>query len=341
MKLLFICFKGENLVANIAIDNMENKIDDFPYKKLSPHPSINSYIEKLKGPLSEYIKIVPGKDFPTELISSSKTYELTVLTDFFTEPARMRARVLRNVTPLEYWKAKKRYIIAQVGNDVHEQRELIYHNVREATQFSCVISKIFYDSCCKILGKSRGGRSNRITVMDPFAGWGDRMLGAIGAECVEIYCGVDQNRDLETGYKEIQALDKDKIKFKIEDIRNIYWIKDFDLDSSESAGKFDVCFTSPPYFDFETYNSEQDPKAGHKEYSDWYENFLTPVWDACIAAIKSDGIIAIHISNTSRCQTIEQDTVQVMHKLGMKNIARIGCRTGDKRPIFIYVFRRL
>jgi len=104
---------------------------------------------------------------------------------------------------------------------------------------------------------------NAKKVLDPTAGWGGRMLGAInlGIE----YTGIDTNTNLTAGYDKMIAL-FNPCKCKM--IYNSFQLVDF------SGLDYDFVLTSPPYEDIEIYS--------HFEYENkekYYKEFLIPLID--------------------------------------------------------------
>ena len=105
---------------------------------------------------------------------------------------------------------------------------------------------------------------NAKKVLDPTAGWGGRMLGAInlGIE----YTGIDTNTNLTAGYDKMIDLFGCESKCKM--IYNSFQNVDF------SAVDYDFVLTSPPYEDIEIYS--------HFNYNDkerFYKEFLIPLID--------------------------------------------------------------
>ena len=105
---------------------------------------------------------------------------------------------------------------------------------------------------------------NAKKVLDPTAGWGGRMLGAInlGIE----YTGIDTNTNLTAGYDKMIDLFDSKCKCKM--IYNSFQNVDF------SAVDYDFVLTSPPYEDIEIYS--------HFDYDNkerFYKEFLIPLID--------------------------------------------------------------
>jgi hypothetical protein len=103
---------------------------------------------------------------------------------------------------------------------------------------------------------------NAKKVLDPTAGWGGRMLGAInlGIE----YTGIDTNINLFDGYDKMIKLFDCKCKM----IYNSFEVIDF------STIDYDFVLTSPPYEDIEIYSH-----FNYENKEKYYKEFLIPLID--------------------------------------------------------------
>ncbi len=149
------------------------------------------------------------------------------------------------------WKTKtigKRNMV-QLKYDVFQ---LIYGSVN---QFRPSIAKWLY---CK-LGAKRG-------ILDISAGWGGRCLAAMSLGIP--YIGIDANTNLKKSYtKMIELYGSDDVRKKIKMIFAPSETVDF------SKFKYDLIFTSPPYFTLEEY--ENMPNYGSKQ--GFLDKFFIPV----------------------------------------------------------------
>ena len=67
----------------------------------------------------------------------------------------------------------------------------------------------------------------------------------------------------------------------------------------KDKNKFDLCFTSPPYFNKEKYSNEDTQsfiKFPTKEQ--WYDGFLKPTIKNCFNSMKDNGVFIFNIKNT-------------------------------------------
>lgn len=113
-------------------------------------------------------------------------------------------------------------------------------------------------------------------VLDPCAGWGGRMLGAIasGAE----YIAFEPNTET---YKHLLELAK---FLQIDNRVHIYNEGAENINSDDF--KVNLILTSPPYFDLEIYCDEPTQSiTGYDNYDAWLNNWLNPVVNKCLNSL--------------------------------------------------------
>jgi len=151
-----------------------------------------------------------------------------------------------------------------------------------AAQFKPVVALGLY----RFLGAKR--------VLDPCAGWGDRLVAACAAD-IE-YVGYDPNKNLESCYDEIiTRFASNNQRVEIECFENSpTWFEEFDL-----------VFTSPPYFDTERYavGSTVEKDQSWYRYDDlgaWLDFFMLPLIEKSYSALKDGGYFALNIKDSVR-----------------------------------------
>jgi 16S rRNA G966 N2-methylase RsmD len=184
-----------------------------------------------------------------------KNNELNLLTDYFTEHIRVKCKFGNYLSPLEYYKKNKYKIHKETLNNVIKMRENISLNVRHCNNFKIsvvlTILKLF----------------NVKKYLDISAGWGDRLLASL-LYGVKLYCGVDPNKDLHKHYNEmITTFTSNKKRFIM--------IEDGFETAKLPNVKFDMVFSSPPFFNLEKYsNYENDSFTKYNNEKIWCDNFL-------------------------------------------------------------------
>jgi hypothetical protein len=122
-------------------------------------------------------------------------------------------------------------------------------------------------------------------ILDPCAGWGGRMLGAMALN-LESYMGFDTNPVVVEKSRELKEFFKPEAD-------NIKVIEGNCLEQDFSAIEYDFVLTSPPYFNLEIY-------TGMTEFSSndqYYIEFLKPLIYRCRINIREGGHVCINISD--------------------------------------------
>lgn len=180
---------------------------------------------------------------------------------------------------------------------------------------------------------------NAESVLDPCAGWGDRLVGAAASSCVKKYVCFDPNRSLRPGYAKLMDLfghsvvhlDEEHINFSNNFQCNA---QPFEIGARElESESFDLVFTSPPFFEYEMYNPS-NPK-----YVDWLKEFYTPLFIQAWRCVKMGGHVAIHIGDTSAgtiepfLKNVVQNIchLQLIHRIGLQ-----GLMSGETRTVWIF-----
>lgn len=134
-----------------------------------------------------------------------------------------------------------------------------------------------------------------ISCIDTSAGFGSRMSAALlnGAS----YIGFDPNTEVVTKSNEMFAFFKENELVTDEQDFKIYNCGSEEF-KPELVNSADVVFTSPPYFNLETYaNDSCESNKNYNNYSIWLENFVKPTVDNIYKYLKCDGYIMINIKN--------------------------------------------
>lgn len=159
------------------------------------------------------------------------------------------------------------------------------------------------------------------TVLDFCAGWGGRCLGAIQRGVP--YIGIDSNIDLKAGY--------DRLKEEQDAEFTIYYqpAETFDF----SSVKYDMIFTSPPYFFIEQYQHmpEYDSKA------DFLARFFYPVIEASWASLMPGGYLVLNMPEEMYF-CIKDMLPPIKEVLQMPIASRFSKTSSEKRyePIFVW-----
>lgn len=140
---------------------------------------------------------------------------------------------------------------------------------------------------------------NSKNVLDFSSGWGDRLNGFLSCDNTESYLGIDPNDRLFVDYHEqLSTFNKcnKNVLMKMECAEDVYINE-----------KFDTVFTSPPYFNIERYNQEDNQSwKRYKKLNNWLDGFLFPVLEKSWNALNSGGTMIINISDVYSNHTINR-----------------------------------
>lgn len=277
--------------------------------------------------------------FPVTIISDEKTYfEGAFLTDFYNEAARVHTQVWDSSkgryfdSPYSFWqKIRNQNYFKNLS--LPDQREYIYAHAREATLFNIFAAVKIYNLVAKRIGR-------KIRIFDPFSGWGCRAIAACASAQVASYTGVDCNPHLCKGYQLLKKeLDlQNKLEFIAASIE--------DDSAIPQNGQYDLVFTSPPFFIFESYEIKSGKQSTDKYpiYADWLL-FISTTFKRISKHLAPGGYVMIHLGNTGVAPSLEQDIRQALSSF-LNFVQKINLQTklanGTlKRPVPIYVFQTI
>ena len=237
---------------------------------------------------------------------------------------------------LDVWKRcdRLRYLISSHSNTLEAmwsyQREFQY---KIPTTFIPLYAKAIYEHFYI------NNNMTELRVLDPCAGWGDRLIAAVTSK-VKYYVGFDPNKNLRIGYVKLMELFSITLTSMTND--ELLFSNGFKIISLPfevgvqhlNDDDFDLCFTSPPYFDYEVYSKD------NPIYVDWVKEFYSPLLKGCCDKVqKSKGYVALHLSDTS-CGSITsflKNQVPLITSLKMINkIGLQGFYSKETRPVYIF-----
>ena len=268
---------------------------------------------------------------PLAVFSSQDCYErFDALSDHFNETARIKAKRCDSRSPYEFWndETSLREILTiafeQEKITPHLVRSLIYEQVQEAKQFR--------PSWVRGILKLLFSDTRDLEVLDMSAGWGDRLLACMSMDTK--YHGFDPNTTLSSGHQKMIRIFGNNKRHTIE-------YKPFE-DAELEKEKYDVCISSPPFFDLEHY-CEEDTQSikRYPKLRAWMEGFLFPslrkIWDA----LKYGGYMALHLGDTYRFRICDAMNHYIDEKLVDSYYqGAIGIVGEKKRPTPVWVWQK-
>jgi 16S rRNA G966 N2-methylase RsmD len=223
------------------------------------------------------------------------------IVDFFTFKERLETRGKYNIHFYDFVKnieefKKKKFI---------QNMFTYYSTVKNARGLKneYIVMKEVYNICISAINIFRPLLAVEVytkykpsVVLDPCAGWGGRAVGA--AVCGNIqYFGIDVNHSLKIPYQRMCAFlnskinignandNTQKINLKIADATT--------FDYSQIEPKYDMVFTSPPYYFIEKYSHN---KAYNNSKDEMDEQFYVPLFSNTYLHLLPGGCMALNVN---------------------------------------------
>lgn len=273
-----------------TIKKMAAKMSNIPQLNLAP---AGAMIHVLRG--------AHTNGFNVRRIFSNNYLTSDGVSNHWTFNQRMLCLVNKypNLSPIDNWKKNKEYIIEKA---VYETGliDTDYHSVMpECNTFNPIIMIAIYRALFNTLS---------VSILDPSAGWGDRLIAAIivGASS---YTGYDPNTSLHPCYKKIVADISPEFKAKTIPTK---WKLD-------KENEYEFVFTSPPFFTYEIYNGSENDVA--TSYDEWIANLYDPYLRDMYAATKPNGYICVYIDNMGKYDMADK-TKSILIDSGAKFLRR-------------------
>ena len=223
------------------------------------------------------------------------------IVDFFTFQERLETRGKYDVTFYDFVKnieefKKKKFI----------QNMFTYYATVKNTRGlknEYIVLKEVYNICISAINIFRPLMAVEVytkykpsVVLDPCAGWGGRAVGA--AVCDNIrYFGIDVNHSLRIPYQNMCAFLNYKIKNGHDDNFspkiNLTIADAVTYDYSQIKPKYDMVFTSPPYYFIEKYNHNKTYDNSKDEMD---EQFYAPLFSNTFLHLLPGGCMALNVN---------------------------------------------
>lgn len=153
-------------------------------------------------------------------------------------------------------------------------------------------------------------------VLDPCAGWGDRLAGTLIAGAK--YIGFDPNQMLEIGHNQMAA---DILGLNSEQYK-IHYIP-YEESTNIKMEPVDLVLTSPPYFTLEKYsNGDEQSIVKYVNVEEWKQNFLGPLLELSCERLAPNGYIVIAINDIRNGPSYTEWLLEYSKKLPLEYL---GC----------------
>ena len=283
-----------------------------------------------RRPLDYYFQ---GK--PLIVSSTPDCYEVyDALSDHFIEPARIKARRCDSQSPYDLWyqdEAALRNVLEPFFRDrkvitSRELRNALHEHVAEARQFRPSWVRGAIRLIYPVLPRE-------LEVLDISAGWGDRLLACMSLDGVK-YTGYDPNTGLISGHQRMINLFGNNQKHSV-------ICQPFE-DANLPSEKYDLCISSPPFFDLEHYCDEATQSIRrYRSLKEWLEGFLFSSLRKIWSSLKPGGYLALHMGDTYRFRVCDAMNHFIDEKLEDSHyLGAIGLMGEKERPTPMWVWQK-
>ena len=181
-----------------------------------------------------------------------------------------------------------------------------------------------------------------VGIFDPFMGHGESPLNA--KKMGKNYTGIEINRDsmLEFLLPYVQeAINESTINdAKVEMI-----LGDSSKFRPNLVNKFDLCYTSPPYFDFEDYGFHNKIVQECVDYNEYHKRVTVPVFSNVYKYLIDGGVLAIQ---TEKNKSLKKKWINTISLLGFKLVSdditgqeAIKYSNMSKRDQYLLIFAKI
>jgi hypothetical protein len=291
------CINEQQIVENQEIqDTQEYK--KFIANKIKPISEIDAEIdfETLRTTVSAALLSATITDDTKGEIEFKERCGNNVV-DFFTFQERLETRGKYDVTFYEFVKnieefKKKKFI---------QNMFTYYSTVKNARGLKneYVVLKEVYNICISAINIFRPLVAVQVytkykpsVVLDPCAGWGGRAVGAAVCDNVR-YFGIDINQSLQIPYQKMCAFLNSNLGSSPTPIIHMTIADAVTYDYSQIRPKYDMVFTSPPYYFIEKYRNNSSYNNSKDEMD---EQFYYPLFSNTYLHLLSGGCMALNVN---------------------------------------------
>ena len=312
--------RQKSLIVDLIFEHYRRH--GYPYAKLSSHDLIEEIkrISKTKNPLLEDNHL------------QTNTIGLKAANHF--HPHMVKVRCLsRYKSPWELYNddvafkdAINRWMeIGHKPNPAGIRRILRSRDgTRSVVNFKPAIAKYFYDNYVPVGGE----------ILDPCAGYGGRLIGCIASNRNLNYFGIDPHGPTAVGNMKMASF----YGSQYDSFQNREWkfSFSFELGCAEDvmlklpSDKYDLVFSSPPYWRTEQYSNLPDQSwIRHGSiYEKWKNDFLFVMLRESCRVVKSGGYVIYNMKNYEKIR-IADDLADFLRQSGLKHVKDYSMRMSN------------
>lgn len=212
-------------------------------------------------------------------------------------------------TPMDIFLDRELFTTALYKRIKYSDTKLAPFNIRKSlkafgtqavSNFRPTIAKWVYQNFCPPNGD----------VLDPCMGYGGRLMGAFCSH-VASYTSTDPNQETVFGN---YALGQNLLEVSSNDT-SIIILKCLPFEDMKIYDKYDLVFTSPPYFNIEKYsNDDTQSYLRYPNYNEWVEKFLRVLIEKSFNALRENGNMVLNVG-----KPIDKDVVKIGTEIFKQN----------------------
>jgi hypothetical protein len=278
---------------------------DLPLRELSKDQAENSFRDLLSLNSASLIK--KGECFtrynydwwrePLFYIDSTRIGNEA--SDYFHQKTRWKCDSINSPSPYRSWHNRKfrdGILNALWTLKVEEINDQVF---RSAIGLRKYIASQFRPSAAKCIYEYFNAKN----VLDFSSGWGDRLAGFYAAQNTQMYVGIDPNKALFPNYYKQAEMYQNILDDQLfSNKKKTIFVNDCAEDVKYSIvnvhDKFDLIFTSCPYFTVERYTQEDNQSwKRYRKLDQWLSKFLFKAIENAWNALEVNGHMLINISD--------------------------------------------
>ena len=282
----------------------ELRQDIINYFRVNGFPHFKYDIEEQKKEMERLDKFVNNNEMETDGIIRQTMHGLGLCWSY--HPHHWNIKCGTSKTPMQVFLDDK-LLDKSIKKRMRNGRNITEAMMRKTLKVSGGAQTVsnFRPSVARYIYDKYGGNK----VFDSCMGFGGRLIGAISSPKVKHYEGCDPNTKTFDGLNKMAKNLQDTTKVVLNNIG---------VEEYEPKDKFDLVFTSPPYFDTEKYSEEETQSyLKFPTYEKWLNGFLRKLVENSIDLLNKGGYFIINIANTKRATTLENDFLEIMKSYDM------------------------
>ena len=265
--------------------------------------------------------------------------EYDVLPLVYSEPELLKCQFRKNLPAITNFNQHSQRLVAQfrksgLAQTIPEFREFIFKHVKQCNNFRPTLALQLYNYLGDYVGQA--GNKPVGAILDFSAGWGDRLFSA--AISGRKYIGLDPNANNRRVYKDIIAELGDSTKQRVITTGAEY-LDNQDLERTMAdmeINKFDLIFTSPPYYDYEIYGRGAQSITNYSRFESWLTYFLFYVILKYVPYLRQSGYVGIYIQDADNKTYLEPLALFVLANSDLLGLTVSGIISATRYPMIIF-----